>query len=314
MGGGNKKKRPKMEYRYYEIPAGSPVLALLGEKWVQNYGRDIDYLHFHNHMEIGFCYDGEGCMTMKDEDVPFGGQMFSVIPRNYPHTTNSTPGTVSRWEYLFIDADGFLKDVFSKNNLMADSLIRRVNRKAHFFRVSQQPQMAEKIRQIIEVLRARKEFYQEEVNGLLLGLLVEIARLNREDQLDGREEEQADSMLISRALDFISDCYDHPLRVEQMAEVCHISETHFRRIFIQCMHMTPVEYLNRVRVKMACDMLRTTNDQVGVIAARVGFSTLSTFNRNFKQIMGKTPQKWRRDPDNFERKLLNYDIKTEEGW
>ena len=29
MGGGNKKKRPKMEYRYYEIPAGSPVLALL---------------------------------------------------------------------------------------------------------------------------------------------------------------------------------------------------------------------------------------------------------------------------------------------
>ena len=35
-----------MEYRYYEIPAGSPVLALLGDKWVQNYGRDIDYLHF----------------------------------------------------------------------------------------------------------------------------------------------------------------------------------------------------------------------------------------------------------------------------
>ena len=39
-----------MEYRYYEIPAGSPVLALLGDKWVQNYGREIDYLHFHNHL------------------------------------------------------------------------------------------------------------------------------------------------------------------------------------------------------------------------------------------------------------------------
>ena len=45
-----------MEYRYYEIPAGSPVLALLGDKWVQNYGREIDYLHFHNHLEVGFCY------------------------------------------------------------------------------------------------------------------------------------------------------------------------------------------------------------------------------------------------------------------
>ena len=45
-----RKRKPKMEYRYYEIPAGSPVLALLGDKWVQNYGRDIDYLHFHNHL------------------------------------------------------------------------------------------------------------------------------------------------------------------------------------------------------------------------------------------------------------------------
>ena len=59
-----------MEYRYYEIPAGSPVLALLGDKWVQNYGREIDYLHFHNHLEVGFCYYGEGTVTFKEEDLP----------------------------------------------------------------------------------------------------------------------------------------------------------------------------------------------------------------------------------------------------
>lgn len=47
-----RKRKPKMEYRYYEIPAGSPVLALLGDKWVQNYGREVDYLHFHNHLEV----------------------------------------------------------------------------------------------------------------------------------------------------------------------------------------------------------------------------------------------------------------------
>ena len=66
-----RKRKPKMEYRYYEIPAGSPVLALLGDKWVQNYGREIDYLHFHNHLEVGFCYYGEGTVTFKEEDLPF---------------------------------------------------------------------------------------------------------------------------------------------------------------------------------------------------------------------------------------------------
>lgn len=59
-----KRKKPKMEFRYYQMPPGSPILALLGEKWVQNYGRDIDYLHFHNYLEIGFCYYGEGAVTL----------------------------------------------------------------------------------------------------------------------------------------------------------------------------------------------------------------------------------------------------------
>ena len=49
-----KRKKPKMEFRYYQMPAGSPILALLGQKWVQNYGNDVDYLHFHNYLEIGY--------------------------------------------------------------------------------------------------------------------------------------------------------------------------------------------------------------------------------------------------------------------
>ena len=55
-----KKRKMKMEFRYYQMQDGIPILALLGEKWVQNYGRDVDYLHFHNYLEIGFCYSGEG--------------------------------------------------------------------------------------------------------------------------------------------------------------------------------------------------------------------------------------------------------------
>ena len=48
-----KRKKPKMEFRYYQMPAGSPILALLGQKWVQNYGNDVDYLHFHNSVTKG---------------------------------------------------------------------------------------------------------------------------------------------------------------------------------------------------------------------------------------------------------------------
>ena len=75
-----KRRKPKMEFRYYQMPAGSPILALLGQKWVQNYGNDVDYLHFHNYLEIGFCYEGDGVMAFGEAKMRFSGREFTVIP------------------------------------------------------------------------------------------------------------------------------------------------------------------------------------------------------------------------------------------
>ena len=71
-----KRKKPKMEFRYYQMPAGSPILALLGQKWVQNYGNDVDYLHFHNYLEIGYFEqemsgsDGNSCIEEIWQEFP----------------------------------------------------------------------------------------------------------------------------------------------------------------------------------------------------------------------------------------------------
>ena len=104
-----KKRKMKMEFRYYQMQDGIPILALLGEKWVQNYGRDVDYLHFHNYLEIGFCYSGEGELVLGEEPVRFAGREFTIIPPNFPHTTTSDVGNISKWEYLFIDGEGCLQ-------------------------------------------------------------------------------------------------------------------------------------------------------------------------------------------------------------
>lgn len=309
----SKKRKPRIEYRYYEMPAGSSILALLGEKWTQNYGREIDYLHFHNHLEVGFCYSGKGILTLEEEDCSFSGGMFSVIPKNLPHNTNSDGDSFSSWEYLFIDVDAFLQEFYHDNPLMADRLIRRINRKAHFVRVEEKPEVAAMIRQIMEIMRNRKELYMEEMKGMLLAFLIELARWNKTE--DEREEGPlSNSVAISPALDFISEYYDQQIKIEELAQLCHISETHFRRIFSKCMNMTPVEYINWVRIKTACDELKRTNDSIGDIAVQAGFSTLSTFNRNFQKVMGISPREWRAKPEHYERKLLKYDIKTQEGW
>ncbi len=50
------KQKPKMEFRYYTMPEKELVLALTGDEWIQEYGKDIDYLHFHNFMEVERLY------------------------------------------------------------------------------------------------------------------------------------------------------------------------------------------------------------------------------------------------------------------
>ena len=111
-----------MELRYYKMPEGSPILPLLGQKWVQNYGNDVDYLHFHNYLEIGFCYEGQGMLVLGEDEVRFHDREFTLIPPNYPHTTISDLGTISRWEYLFVDVEGFL-DQFISNSVKKEKIL-----------------------------------------------------------------------------------------------------------------------------------------------------------------------------------------------
>ena len=46
-------EKENVEFRYYEMPQGMPVLALLGEKWITEYGADP--MHFHNYPEREKC-------------------------------------------------------------------------------------------------------------------------------------------------------------------------------------------------------------------------------------------------------------------
>jgi len=71
------KKKPKLQYRYYEMEPNSQVLALLGEEWRRQYGKGIEGLHFHNFMEIGICHEGHGISVLRDQENVFTGGVFS---------------------------------------------------------------------------------------------------------------------------------------------------------------------------------------------------------------------------------------------
>lgn len=311
----SKKKKGKhvVEYRYYEMPTNSYILALLGSKWIQTYGEGPDYLHFHNHLEIGYCYSGEGDLILEAQIHRFDNKMFSIIPKNIQHTTNSEVGTVSRWEYMFIDTEAFLNDKFKDKPLLVDNLINRINFMASFCNYEKNKKVGSLILGLLNEIRTKKQFYKENIEGMLLSLLVEIARMNEPSNREAIAPAQRGNLIVP-ALDYISLYFADSIRVEVLAEECCISETHFRRIFGELMKMTPIEYLNFVRIHKACDYMRKANTSLLEIAHKTGFTTVSTFNRNFKKILGSSPSEWKNHPDNYTRKLLECHIKVKEGW
>lgn len=277
--------------------------------------RTADRLHFHNYMELGYCYYGAGDVVLGDDTYRFSGQQFTVIPSNFPHTTNSDPGNISRWEYLFVDVEVVLDGIFPDNALRKERALQRLYEKPWFLEEAEYPKEAAKIKEILNIMRKGDEFYLEEAKALLGCLLLEITRLNYTNKETRADAEQGRiTCIVSRAMDYISDHYMEPIRVEQLAKYSHLSETHFRRVFTEYMHMGPLEYINTVRIRTACEHLKKTEEPVADIAHKCGFTTNSTFNRNFKQMMGVTPVEWRKRPENYEQRLLNYEIHTEKGW
>ena len=163
-------------------------------------------------------------------------------------------------------------------------------------------------------MRGGEEFYLEEAKGILLALLAEVARLNRSSQEENIEEKGKITNMIARSIDYISQCYMEDIRIGDLAKASHISETHFRRVFTSYMHMSPLEYINKVRIQTACEILKKTDEPISDIAYKCGFTTNSTFNRNFRQLMGMSPAEWRKRPENYEQQLLKFDIHSEKGW
>jgi AraC-like DNA-binding protein len=96
-----------------------------------------------------------------------------------------------------------------------------------------------------------------------------------------------------RARDAMDRSYAQPLDVPALARIVHVSQAHFIRTFKATFGETPHRYLQRRRVERAMFLLRQTDRSVTEISLDVGFFSLGTFSRTFREIVGESPSEFR---------------------
>jgi transcriptional regulator GlxA family with amidase domain len=97
-----------------------------------------------------------------------------------------------------------------------------------------------------------------------------------------------------RARDAMDRAYAQPLDISELARVASVSEAHFIRTFRATFGETPHRYLQRRRVERAMYLLRASDRSVTEVCLDVGFTSLGTFSRSFRDIVGEAPATYRR--------------------
>jgi AraC-like DNA-binding protein len=108
------------------------------------------------------------------------------------------------------------------------------------------------------------------------------------------EKKDGESETIRRAKAFIVENTEESLPIAEVAHVVNMSAHYFSEKFKQSTGLTFTEYVGRVRIEKARNLLQNPNMSVSEIAYAVGFQSLSQFNRLFRKYVGQAPTAYRR--------------------
>lgn len=108
------------------------------------------------------------------------------------------------------------------------------------------------------------------------------------------QEQHAEPAAVTRARQFIKDHQADDLSLGVVARAVNTSTFYFCKMFKKATGLHFTDYLSRVRVEKAKNLLLNPNARVSEVAYEVGFQSLTHFNRVFKRITGQSPSAFRK--------------------
>ena len=271
------------------LDPGFPIHAPYLDRLHYSRLHPADYLHYHRSWEIGICLQGSGIFYIGSRVHHYAAGDVSVIPPEVVHIAQSDPDRISGWKFLDIDLAGMLAPLSRECAGLWNCTFTGI------IHPDEQPQMAPLVQLILDELRCSRPHAQTLIRLKVAEMAVLLQRL--------RGSRGPDSALpgalaeISPALLYIVNHYQESITLSQLAAMCSKSVSSFRRSFAQAMNTSPFEYLYHVRIKAAINLLQTTRLPVSDIAGRVGYQSLSSFNRHFLRIAGMSPLCCRKQKD-----------------
>jgi AraC-like DNA-binding protein len=129
----------------------------------------------------------------------------------------------------------------------------------------------------------------------LMGLLGRCREYRLLSSVQLQSSEDDDSIAkVNSIVSYISEHCTQALAMSDLCERFRMTESQFSRFFRRATGNTFTDFVNRIRVTKACQLLMDTDRYVTTICYEVGFNNVANFNRRFLEIKGMTPTDFRR--------------------
>ena len=272
----------------------------LNRIWLNDLARDFEP-HWHSALEIITPIEKDYTVIVGDETflVPQGGIL--IIPPGEIHEIKA-PETGKR----FI----FLMNIMSLQKINGFSRVISILSRPLMIDSDDHADIYPEIYNILVQIRneyfGNGEFADLSIHSLLLRLFVVLGENYTQEEMlfsgTSPSKRKEYIQLFNETLDYIDKHFTEDISLSDIATNTGFSKFHFSRLFKQYTNYNFTDYLCFRRIKAAEELLGLPGASITDVAIRSGFSSISTFNRLFKQQKGCTPSQYRKQNSDIKRK------------
>lgn len=246
--------------------------------------------HFHTSVEVVLPHEGECHCTIGDTTYCVGSEEVLFIPSDVSHSL-SMPKDSVRNLILFDPACLMnIRGVASVRSMMETPVYLKKD----------DPVTGQVRHMLFELIR---DYYEHKPLSnltcyawmmqiyVLMGQKYLSEHASEADASQGREE--SNRVIVNRIVEYVENNYTEDITLDRMAEMAGFSKCYFSRVFSKQTGIGFSRFLLKKRIAVAAHLLSTTRLSVVQVSAQSGFSSLSTFNRTFKEIHGCSPSEYR---------------------
>lgn len=252
---------------------------------------DIGYYpkaqHHHRVREEGvnqyvliYCVDGSGFYVVDGKRYEVGRNQYFILPIGKPHEYGATEG--HHWTIYWVHFRGKAAHVFAEGAATPQSI-----------NVTMQSRISERINIFEEILTTLHLGDGIEdlryASSLLAHFLASMRYL--EQFRRAKTEEERD--IVEQAIHYMRENIEQHITMDEVLRYVGYSQSHFSTVFKKKTGVSPITYINRLKIEHACRLLRTTDMKVNQICYKVGIEDALYFSRLFSKIMNMSPTDYR---------------------